>query len=532
MALDFFAKRKLRKEIKQLETQIASDKRPDLMLRLAGLYRKMGNDEEAKEQYYNVTMSYLESNRRGQAEAVCKSVLEYYPGNKRFEELFNSITGSSLVEKTPEPTLPPPVSPVEKSEQTQDEDSEDDEIASMMDEYSEPEELTPVAEFSASKHSAKSDWKDEDSDPDGSRIPTPPSGVPSIRSSLQETLSSRFSAVSSQGMMGDGDDEVLDDDNSMFGGDFFQDTAPTVTRNDFDPSEVTKTEAKTPSPEVVNPSVSLSEAPLIRELPPEIMNALLELVSPRTYDPGEYIVREGDTGTSLFVILQGQVNVTKLTSGGEENLISSLKAGDFFGEFALLADHRRHASIVTLTETKVIEIPKSTIVDLGKKHPELLDIIKKFYRQRLMDLMIKSLDFFTLISSENREKYLGDIHFHRFAPRTQIIRQGQKSGGFFLILIGEVEIVFTGDAGEKLLGVLGEGEYFGEMALMKRQSAMATVKSKDVVELVQIPAKTFFQILADHPPVWRKMQEEVKKRELLDHYFISGNSTGPVTYSS
>ncbi|MBN2725075.1 MAG: cyclic nucleotide-binding domain-containing protein [Deltaproteobacteria bacterium] len=558
MALDFFAKRKLRKEIKQLENQISKgEDRPDLLLRLAGLHRKLGNDDDAKEQYYNVTRAYLESNKRGQAEAVCKSVLEFYPGNERFLELFDIITGETLKEKTPSPELPVEESISDENlsqdgdgDSVGDEDSlEDDDVAGLMDGYSEPDEPTPVAEYN-SLEEFKQDWRDEDSDPDSNRIPSPPMGVPTLKNSLQESLSSRFSAVSasSGGILRDNNnDEVLDDD-SFFGesDDFFSGSEVTddslnqeKTRpGDNILAQTTNTPSEGIPPHTVvekikrHRTVELEQAPLIKDLPSSIINDLFEVVSPVTFEPLDYIVREGDTGTSLYVILSGEVNVTKLSSIGEETLITTLKAGEFFGEFALLADHRRHASIVANSTVEVIEIPKTIVVELGKKHPELIEIIKRFYRHRLMDLMIKSLDFFNLISADRREKYLGDIHFHRFAPGTPIIRQGQKSGGFFLIMIGEVEIIHKGENGEKLLGVLGEGEYFGEMALMKRQSAMATVKSRELVELVQIPAKTFFQILADHPQVWRKMQEEVKKRELLDHYFISGRSSSPVTYST
>jgi CRP-like cAMP-binding protein len=59
---------------------------------------------------------------------------------------------------------------------------------------------------------------------------------------------------------------------------------------------------------------------------------------------------------------------------------------------------------------------------------------------------------------------------------------------------------------------------------------MASVRSRTFVEIVQIPAKIFFQILADHPPIWRQMQEEVEKRQLLNHYYISGRSSQMISY--
>ncbi len=501
MALDFFTKRKIRKEAKQLEQAIVEDDRPDLRLRLAGLYRKLDRHEEARSQYRTVTQTYLDQGKRGQAEAVCKSVIEFYPQETEFQQLFATITGR--VFGMPETTAPPP------------EPEPEEDVGQMMEHFSEPEDPTPIADYNQIKMDT---WQDE-SDPSGRRIPSPPAGVPRMAATLTETVTNRFPTREERLQ------SITNDFRSQRNEtiDIFKDEEQDIFSSAW---EEPQTDA-----ELENKDDFWEQAPLLREMDAQSRQALREQVAPTVIEADTVFFHEGDDGTSLYLILDGEVRVTKLLPSGEEKEIARLNAGEFFGEFALLTDQKRHASIVAVTRTTVLEIPKDTVYEIGKKHPGMLDVIKRFYRHRLRDLMLKNLEFFQLISEEKRDQYLADLHFHRFGKGTPIIKQGTKGGGFFLILLGEVEIVAEQEeGGEKILGVLTEGEYFGEMALLKRKTAMATVRSRTFVEIVQIPAKTFFQVLADHPPIWRKMQEVVEKRQLLNHYFISGRSSQQIPY--
>ena len=52
---------------------------------------------------------------------------------------------------------------------------------------------------------------------------------------------------------------------------------------------------------------------------------------------GEYVFREGDLGTEMFIVHEGQVEITKRI-GGEEKQLALLEKGDFFGEMSLLEE--------------------------------------------------------------------------------------------------------------------------------------------------------------------------------------------------
>jgi CRP-like cAMP-binding protein len=69
----------------------------------------------------------------------------------------------------------------------------------------------------------------------------------------------------------------------------------------------------------------------------------------RRYDTGEEVVREGDPGSEMFGIYEGEVEVVKsLPRGDEEQRIATLRAGDCFGEMSLIDVQARSATVRTL----------------------------------------------------------------------------------------------------------------------------------------------------------------------------------------
>lgn len=76
------------------------------------------------------------------------------------------------------------------------------------------------------------------------------------------------------------------------------------------------------------------------------------------YPPNTVLCREGAIENVFYIILDGEVKVTKLLNEMETRFLKHLKAGDFFGEMALIHNAARAASVVTTVPTTVLEINK------------------------------------------------------------------------------------------------------------------------------------------------------------------------------
>ena len=110
----------------------------------------------------------------------------------------------------------------------------------------------------------------------------------------------------------------------------------------------------------------LASVPLLAGLSSRIRRRLAETGKRRTYDAEQEIVSEGSNGTALYIILSGEGRVER---AGER--LGVLKAGDFFGELALIEEEPRSASVVAATDTECLLFPAWEFTALLEEHPEI-----------------------------------------------------------------------------------------------------------------------------------------------------------------
>ncbi|MDY0000575.1 MAG: cyclic nucleotide-binding domain-containing protein [Polyangia bacterium] len=286
-------------------------------------------------------------------------------------------------------------------------------------------------------------------------------------------------------------------------------------------------ESRAPLP-VVEPTVSkIEDISIFRDISESSRDLLRSRVSPRKEVAGTVVVREGDPGHALFVLVSGRVSVTK-TVGADESLeLATLGPGSFFGEFALLSDRKRHATVTVTEDAVIYEISRKVIADLTKAEPAFGNTLRAFYRRRLLGTLLASAPFFTVLNETERESLMGRLRFRRVPDGTKIISEGEPGGGFFLILIGQVRISKAEpDGSARTLATLGDGSYFGEMSLLKGGNAVASVTTVAPTELVQLAASEFYRILSHYPQIWEEVNREAKRRELANLQILSGRTRG------
>ncbi|MDD5259956.1 MAG: cyclic nucleotide-binding domain-containing protein [bacterium] len=98
----------------------------------------------------------------------------------------------------------------------------------------------------------------------------------------------------------------------------------------------------------------------------------------RAYDAQEVIYGEQELGKALFIIMSGEVAITR-KSGllKEEKVIARLKSGDFFGEMALLEAIPRAATAKALTSCKICIIYKASFDSMIAKDPKIGIVVFK-----------------------------------------------------------------------------------------------------------------------------------------------------------
>lgn len=105
----------------------------------------------------------------------------------------------------------------------------------------------------------------------------------------------------------------------------------------------------------------------------------------KVFTDGEVIVQQGDVGDQMYVVQSGTVEVV-LESGGRERQLSTMAAGDFFGEMALFDKIVRSASIRAVGEARVLTIDKRTLLKRISEDPLLAYNLLRAMSTRVRDL--------------------------------------------------------------------------------------------------------------------------------------------------
>jgi len=142
---------------------------------------------------------------------------------------------------------------------------------------------------------------------------------------------------------------------------------------------------------------------LLQDMDAEEIKEVLKIAKPQTFSSGEMIIREGEAGTTMFIMGKGEVEITKRLGMvldeevPRERIIIRLKAdeGVCFGEMALLENEPRSATVTAATECQVWEIGREDFMaligqnrDLGCKILlRLAQLLSKHLRKTNQDMV-------------------------------------------------------------------------------------------------------------------------------------------------
>jgi len=126
---------------------------------------------------------------------------------------------------------------------------------------------------------------------------------------------------------------------------------------------------------------ALKDIALFRNLTPEKIRRILDILHKVTFSANEIIMREGDTGDTMYIVLEGTVEVAKSLviddtdneKSGENKVFTRLdgKQRAVFGEMALLEELKRTASVKAVTDCVMYEMKKDDFMKVAEEDYEL-----------------------------------------------------------------------------------------------------------------------------------------------------------------
>ncbi len=149
----------------------------------------------------------------------------------------------------------------------------------------------------------------------------------------------------------------------------------------------------------------IERVPIFNNLDKSEMEEISSIISRKQFKKNEMIYMAGQTGGSLYVINDGKVKITRISSSGKEQVIRILEAGEFMGELSIFGSSLLMDNAEALTDTSMCIIDKRDLKDLLKKYP----LISFKIMEELSGRLERAEALIENINLNSVEKRLSDI---------------------------------------------------------------------------------------------------------------------------
>lgn len=267
---------------------------------------------------------------------------------------------------------------------------------------------------------------------------------------------------------------------------------------------------------------TLTTSPLLSELDSDLVKMLVECGTLVHRAEASNVFRQGETGTALFLILRGEVAVIREPSAGEKEPpreLARLRAGAFFGEMAVLTNAPRSATVRAITSVDLLEISRRDLRAMIDREARVLKLIMRFFRARMVGTLLQTSPLFKLFSRDEKRQLVSSFRLRELGPGYEVLEEGTKTEGLFLVLAGKLEAVRA----SAVLGALGPGDIFGEMSLLEDAAAMATVRAKTRAWVLILPRADFVDLSAKHPAIVDQLRTLATERRTRNQATLAAN---------
>lgn len=161
----------------------------------------------------------------------------------------------------------------------------------------------------------------------------------------------------------------------------------------------------------------------------------------------------------------------------------------------------RRAGLSFAFPTRTLKIERPTKTDEAQISSELIE-------------RLSAVDIFAPLSAEETARLAGASMNHVFAPGETVIRAGDKGSSMFVVNSGRVQVQVTENGRPRNVAVLKEGDFFGEMALFKREPRTANVIALEETEVLEIGYEAMKHLFDTNPDLVESLSQIIAERQI------------------
>ncbi|XP_048105695.1 cGMP-dependent protein kinase 2 [Alosa alosa] len=216
----------------------------------------------------------------------------------------------------------------------------------------------------------------------------------------------------------------------------------------------------------------------LSRLDDEQISMMVELLEALDRCPGDDVIVEGSEGDSMYIVAAGELKVTQAG-----HVLRTLSSGDVFGELAILYNCKRTASVRAATAVRLWSIQR-------QKYRTIMTNKSIRKREQLMGFL-KTAQTLKALNDLQLSKIIDSMEEVKFQKSEVIVREGAEGNTFYIILDGEVLVTKKVNGQQKTIRRMGQGEHFGELALIREILRTATCTALGPVTCFCIDKEVF-----------------------------------------
>jgi len=226
----------------------------------------------------------------------------------------------------------------------------------------------------------------------------------------------------------------------------------------------------------------------------------------RRFPRGAVLLAEDDRCDTLMVVDQGRVGLSKR---GKD--LEVLSPGGFVGELALLGDGVAHVTYRAVDPCEVL-LFGGDMLSRVMEDPSTSKALRRSYRDRLQQMALRVSPMLApLQESDARELFLKSRPLRAKGGQV-VVRQGAPSSGLYLVLLGRLALTDLSEE-ELVLERLGDGDHFGEIALLDDIPEPAAVTARGFCQLIHLAPAQVFRFVQTRPDLYDHLRAGAEERK-------------------
>ena len=252
--------------------------------------------------------------------------------------------------------------------------------------------------------------------------------------------------------------------------------------------------------------------PLFSSFGPEEFGQIIHNLCVRRIREGDLVCEAGDRGDSIYIIAMGTAEVLVPQPSGEVQKIAELKTGEFFGEFGMLSDGKRHATVKAVSRMELLEVTRQDLRRIANTHPQVIQVLNQYYSRRIVDQVLQQSELFSNLAADQRQMLVEKFIYEKIAKDTYLFKEGDVEADLFFIKSGNFEVSITRDSDVVIINHLMSGEFFGEIALLTHSKRTATIRAVEDGEVLRLSQAMAMEVINANPLIKGKLETLVNKR--------------------